>query len=209
VTAAVAVENEEMAAFLWSIGVKDCKNLSDEQVLMIADQIKRLGSQNYCVTPLIPETYNEQYKQHMNLNTLLARMHASTIESLLVEKFGRNMFNAAMQAVPANITVLVDQFSANEDTLKDNMLPMGSRTKLVQRTKAESNVAVAAASILARAEYLRQLNKLSETYNIALPKGATDVVPAAQTFVNEYSGDELGKVAKLHFKTTIQVVLSH
>lgn len=209
VTAAVYIGSLKEEQFLWQVGVRDCKALSNERVLELAVQIKRLGQTNYCITTLHPSLYNSQYEQIMNLNVLLARAHASTIESLLENKFGKNAFHAFNKDLPASITVLVDQFASDENVLRENMLSMGNMTNLVQRTKAESNIAVAAASILARAEFLTQLRQLSENHNISFPAGSTNVVDAARCFVEQEGMDQLGNVAKIHFKTTMEVVLTH
>ncbi len=104
------------------------------------------------------------------------------------------------------ITLLVDQFSHNENTLKDELNTLGSCCKLIQKTKAESNVAVAAASVLARAEFLKRMNEMSSEYFMKFPKGATDVISAGQKFVKAHGPNALKNVSKLHFKTTEQVV---
>ena len=83
----------------------------------------------------------------------------------------------------------------------------GKQIRLVQRTKAESDLAVAAASILARAEFLQRLDRLSQELNTTLPKGASPAVElAGRMVVKKYGRDRLGTVAKLHFKTTKQVL---
>ena len=77
----------------------------------------------------------------------------------------------------------------------------------MQRTKAESDLAVAAASILARAEFLLRLQRLSQELHITLPKGASPAVElAGRLVVKKYGQDRLSTVAKLHFKTTKQVL---
>jgi ribonuclease HIII len=73
--------------------------------------------------------------------------------------------------------------------------------------RAESDLAVAAASVLARAEYLRKLADLGEEFGMTLPKGAGTPVPlAGRDFVRRHGAEALGNVAKLHFKTTLQVL---
>ncbi len=76
--------------------------------------------------------------------------------------------------------------------------------------KAEQNIAVAAASILARARYLEKLSRLSNEYKIDLPKGASQIViETAKKLVSMHGESVLRKVAKLHFKTTKEVIQSH
>jgi ribonuclease HIII len=78
---------------------------------------------------------------------------------------------------------------------------------LVQKTKAESDPVVAAASILARAAFVEGIDKLSETIGMTLPKGASAaVVKAGKDFVLKYGEERLGEVAKLHFKTRNEVL---
>lgn len=83
----------------------------------------------------------------------------------------------------------------------------GKQIRLVQRTKAESDLAVAAASILARADFLLRLQRLSQEVHTTLPKGASAAVAlAGRMVVKKHGRDRLGTVAKLHFKTTQQVL---
>ena len=78
---------------------------------------------------------------------------------------------------------------------------------LEQHHKAESDIAVAAASVIAREQFLLHLAKLSQTFGIQLPKGASQaVIDAAKSYVAKHGPDALGKVAKLHFKTTQSVL---
>mgnify|MGYP001981156755 CR=1 FL=1 len=78
--------------------------------------------------------------------------------------------------------------------------------KLIQKYRAEQEIAVAAASIVARAEFLRRLQDLSSRFAVSLPKGASaQVITAGKTFVKHQGSDALGQVAKLHFRTTQKV----
>lgn len=68
-------------------------------------------------------------------------------------------------------------------------------------------MAVAAASIVARAEFLLRLKRLSEEIGTTLPKGASPAVElAGKMLVKKYGQERLGTVAKLHFKTTKAVL---
>jgi ribonuclease HIII len=83
----------------------------------------------------------------------------------------------------------------------------GRAVTLVQKPRAEEEVAVAAASIVARAEFLRRLQDLGARYGISLPKGASDaVIVAGKEFVQRHGEEALGQVAKLHFRTTVRVL---
>ena len=82
----------------------------------------------------------------------------------------------------------------------------GCRVQVVQKPQAEVEIAVAAASIVARAEFLHRLQDLSREYGLSLPKGASAVIPAGKEFVRKHGPDALGRVAKLHFRTTEKIL---
>ncbi|MCE9536584.1 MAG: ribonuclease HIII, partial [Nitrospirae bacterium] len=125
-------------------------------------------------------------------NCLLAWGHAKALETLL-EKVSCSR-------------AIADQFG--DERLILNALQEKGRTILLeQRHKAESDLAVAAASILARAEFLLRLKRLSDEIGTTLPKGASPAVELAGRMIEKKHREErLGSVAKLHFKTT-QAVL--
>ena len=145
---------------------------------------------------LPPERYNELYEQFKkegkNLNHLLAWGHARAIESLL-EK------NPCTHAV-------ADQFG-DEKLIISKLMEKSKRLELIQTPKGERYIAVAAASILARDRFLTRMDKLSQEYAIALPKGASDaVIQPARQIVERKGSAELKKVAKLHHKTTQRII---
>jgi ribonuclease HIII len=144
------------------------------------------------VIVLKPEKYNELYEKMKNLNHLLAWAHARCIENVL-------------EVQPAE-RVISDQFAAGGTVVKNRLFERGKSVIFESRVRAESDVAVAAASILARAEFLRTLKSLGEEFQMDLPKGATNVIGPAQRLVSAHGGTALRKVAKLHFKTTQQVL---
>ena len=99
-----------------------------------------------------------------------------------------------------------DQF-ADEKFILNKLQERGQKISLVQIHKAERNIAVAAASILARAKFLERLNKLKEEYKMEFPKGAsTVVIEQGKYFVQRYGSKKLEKVAKIHFKTTEKIL---
>ena len=181
---------------LESIGVKDSKMLSDKRCRTLAGEIRRICKGKYQEVEISPERYNELYEQFRaekkNLNHLLAWGHARALESIL-ERL------ACTHAV-------ADQFG-DEQYIRSKLMQRGKDLKLIQVPKGERYLAVAAASILARDYFLRRLDQISQQVGIALPKGASDaVIAAAKTIVKQASAEELRKVAKLHFKTTILVI---
>src|SRR5262249_4981883 len=139
-----------------------------------------------------PERYNSLQTSFKNLNRLLAWGHARAIENLL-------------EKVPCN-RVVADQFG-DERFLKSALMGKGRTVTLIQKPRAEEEVAVAAASIIARADFLRRLQELSTRYGVSLPKGANDtVIAGGKAFVKRHGVDSLGQVAKLHFRTTANVL---
>ena len=184
VVAAVYVD-EKNEALLKDAGVKDSKMISDGRIIELDKQIRKLCPHD--IVKFSPEKYNIRYRQFKNLNKLLAWAHARAIENML-------------KKVDCDL-VITDKFG-EERFLKDALFEKGKKVKVVQRTKAESDIAVAAASIVARAEFLRTLRQLGRLVGFVLPKGATHVEPDAKQLVEKYGKEILDKVAKVHFKIT-------
>jgi len=198
VSAAVYVDGE-MAAKLRQLGVRDSKTLSDKRVRELAKKIRELADGKFAVTPINPRKYNELYEQFRregkNLNSLLAWGHGRSIDNLLNASSGKR--------VPAKY-VIVDQF-ADKHYIEQRTKRAG--IPIHQRHKAEADIAVAAASVLARDGFLQWLERMSERTQIPLPKGASpQVIEAAKQFVRRWGAKWLGEVAKLSFRTTKQVL---
>ncbi len=195
VSAAVYVD-ERSAKDLIEYGIKDSKKLSDGKNLELAQEVAKICKGRFAIIEISPEKYNDLYeqfkKEKKNLNTLLAWGHAKAIEEILSK-------------VDCKVAI-ADQF-ADESFILGKLQEKGKKLKLIQMHKAEHNIAVAAASILARARFLEKLSKLSNEYKIDLPKGASQtVIENAKKVVDMYGKETLRKVAKLHFKTTTAVV---
>src|SRR5947207_14973091 len=106
---------------------------------------------------------------------------------------------------PPPVRAISDQFASNKDVVAKALMTLGRQVELVQRHKAEEDIAVAAASILARHEFVTRLARLEKEFDIELPKGASAAVDkAAKEFVERYCADHLGQVAKLHFRTALR-----
>lgn len=169
------------------MGVRDSKKLSDGRVLEMAPDIRTICP--HSVIAIGPQKYNDLYAKIKNLNRLLAWGHAKALENLLER--GVTCERA-----------LSDQFG-DERLILNALQEKGRTIALEQRTKAESDIAVAAASIVARAEFLLRLKRLSGEVGTTLPKGASPAVElAAKMIVKKHGRERLGAVAKLHFKTT-------
>ena len=169
--------------------VRDSKKISDGRILEIARDLRQICK--HSIVSIGPQKYNELYPKFRNLNRLLAWGHARALENLL-------------EQVDCPLAI-ADQFG-DERFILSALQEKGKKIQLVQRTKAESDLAVAAASILARAEFLIRLKRLSDEIGTVLPKGATHVELAARMVVKKHGEAILGMVAKLHFKTTKAVL---
>ena len=175
---------------LAELGVRDSKLLSDKRCRDIAETLK--AGFRHAIVVIGPEKYNELHARMHNLNKMLAWGHARAIENIL-------------SAVPCTRAV-TDQFG-DERFVREALFEHGRTIELEQRTRGEEDPAVAAASILARAEFLWRLKILGREWGMDLPKGAGPPVEAAAVrFVRTHGKDALGKVAKTHFKTTERVL---
>ncbi|MDQ2985908.1 MAG: ribonuclease HIII [Armatimonadota bacterium] len=170
--------------------VRESKKVTDAVALRSAARIKAICP--HSVIAVMPTKYNELYAQIRNLNKLLAWGHARAIENVLEER------DCAL--------VISDQF-ASPETVKRQLFAKGKNVELRSMVRAESDLAVAAASILARAEFLRRLRELSIAFGMDLPKGAgPQVLEAGKLFVAKHGAEQLSSVAKLHFKTTAAIL---
>jgi ribonuclease HIII len=106
---------------------------------------------------------------------------------------------------PPPARAISDQFAASKDVVGKALMSLGREIELVQRHKAEEDIAVAAASILARDEFVKRLAALEKKFGVKLPKGASAAVDtAAKEFVEKLGAAKLGEVAKLHFRTALR-----
>ena len=184
----------DIARHWLSSGVQDSKAIgNDTRIRELARLILETPGAVTSVVVIGPERYNALYEKFKNLNRLLAWGHARVIENLLELK-------------PDCPRALSDQF-ANPRLIQSALMEKGRGIQLDQRTKAESDPAVAAASILARAQFVDWLAKESRVLGVALPKGASAAVKAAGCSLVKRAGPAvLGKVAKLHFKTAHEIL---
>lgn len=174
---------------LKDLGVKDSKMLSDSTIAKLATRIKKVCRHE--VVKISPEKYNMLHKKFKNLNKLLAWGHARVIENLLQKN---------------EVDYIVTDKFGEESFLKKMLFEKGKKAKITQKIRAESDIAVAAASILARNDFLKTLKRLSMEVGYSLPKGATHVEEAAKELVKKYDESVLNFVAKKHFKTTKRVL---
>ena len=179
----------ETAPLLVKAGVCDSKMIkSSARIREIAGEIRRISAGKISVVTLRPETYNRLYSKIGNLNRLLAWGHARVIENLL-------------ELVPECPRMLSDKFG-NESLIRRALMERGRQIEMQQQVRADSDVAVAAASILARDQFVRVMDQLSENSGITLPKGAGPQVKViARKILEEKGADALASCVKMHFKT--------
>ena len=192
VIAGVCVDAES-GPKLAQLGVCDSKLIkSDRRIAELAHGIRNTVPGRFAVVTVGPEAYNRLYRGFGNLNRLLAWGHAKTIEELLGK-------------VPDCPRMLSDKFG-NESLIRNALQTRGRAIRLDQETKAERDVAVAAASILARDGFVRGMAKLSETVGATLPRGAGAGVLAMAEKLARRDPALLEKVAKTHFRTYFQAM---
>ena len=186
---ASVLTDEKNAKYFTELGMKDSKKLADKKILSFAQEIKKYAP--HSVIAISNGRYNELYSSFKNLNRLLAWGHARAIENIL-EK------NTCEYA-------LSDQFG-DPSLIKNALMKNGRYIRLEQMVRAESDIAVAAASILARAAFVQKIEAMENTYGVKFPKGCTGIVKtAAAEFIEKYSKDRLKEVCKTHFKTYNEV----
>ena len=183
----------EITRSLIKAGIMDSKKITTPAAIRkLAAIIKATPGIAFDVIALRPEKYNELYASFKNLNRMLAWGHATVIEELAKMK-------------PDCPRALSDQF-ARADVLQSALKKKDITLKLDQRTKGESDTAVAAASILARERFIDWMDAATAKAGMKIPLGASDLVVAAgKALIKAHGPEILGKFAKLHFKTTQQV----
>lgn len=182
-----AYVGENTAQMLLDIGVKDSKKIqSDQKAMDLASEIKKITTCD--VVAIGPERYNELHAKFRNLNSLLAWGHVKIIQNL-------------HEKIPSCPRTLSDQF-AHPSLIQRELKKKNIQIKLEQRTKAESDIAVAAASILARAEFISRLKNLGKKWDVELAKGASSIVKnQALEIAKKHGLDTLKTICKFHFKT--------
>ncbi len=173
-------------------GVQDSKSIgSDKRIRDLAAVIRQSGAVLSVVT-IAPPRYNDLYRKIGNLNRLLAWGHARVIENLC-------------EAHPDCPRALSDKF-ADVRVLERALMEKGRKIQLDQRTKAESDPAVAAASILAREKFIDWLAAAGKDAGVELPRGVSAGVKAAAARLVAKSGPAaLESFAKTHFRTAAEV----
>src|SRR5438105_9254768 len=192
-----AYVNEAVVKAWKDAGIRDSKNISsDKRIRELAELIRKTPG---CVTAVVPignESYNRLYAKMRSVNTMLAWGHARVIENLMGQKHRMN---------PPPVRAISDQFASDKATVAKALMSLGREIELVRKHRAEQDLAVAAASLLARHEFVTRLVALEKQFEMELPRGASAMVDAAaKEFIARHGAENLPKVAKMHFRTALR-----
>ena len=191
---AAVYTDEPLARQFQAMGVKDSKAITtDKKALGMARDIREKLGKRFALVTIGSRAYNRLYGSMRNVNAMLAWGHARAIENLL-------------DVVPDCPRAVADQFGPKRQ-VERALMNKGRSIALEQRPRAESDPAVAAASILARAGFLHALQALEKTYGVPIPKGASaKVVETAESLVRQRGPEVLLDLAKCHFRTADKVL---
>jgi len=185
--------NNDLAKEFKAAGITDSKRISSDKKIRDLARAIRQSRAPHSVVSIKPERYNELYTKIGNLNRLLAWGHARIIENLC-------------ELVPDCPRALSDKF-ANVQVLEKALMEKGRSIQLDQQTKAESDFAVAAASILAREKFIDWLDEHSIVHGVKLHRGVSQQVKDSAREITAKGGKEtLAQVAKMHFKTALEII---
>lgn len=186
-----------IARELLDSGVQDSKRIgSDARIRALAQTVRKITGGLTDMVLIGPARYNDLYEKFGNLNKLLGWGHARVIENLLAKK-------------PSCPRSLSDQF-ADARVIEQSLLRHGRKIDIQQRTKAESDIAVAAASILAREGFIDWLDRQGKALGVRLDRGVSAEVKAtAEKLVAAKGPEILREVAKVHFRTAHAVAPEH
>ena len=181
---------------LMAAGVRDCKSMTDTKILALKERIEETA---LACTVLVmkPHVYNIRYgqvqKQGGNLNTLLSLGHIAALKQ-------------TWQKYPQGRQALVDQF-AKHDSIPEGVRAFAPEMQIWQRPRAEEDIAVAAASVLARAAFLQTIEDMGKEAGIGkIPKGGGEAATnAARRLVQKKGTEVLENFVKLHFANTQKI----
>ena len=196
--AAVYVNKSVLNAWK-TVGIRDSKSVgSDAQIAHLNRAIRETPGCQVSVIAIGNEAYNRLHVRHGSVNTVLAWGHARAIENLL---------ERGPLLDPPPVRAISDQFASSKTTVERALMTLGKGVELVQRHRAEEDMAVAAASIVARNEYLQRMKNLEKEFSMPLPRGASAAVEeAARKLVERHGSEVLPRVSKMHFRTRYRVL---
>jgi len=180
--------------FLKKLGCTDSKKITDDKIIKIAPEI--IKKIKYKSIILSNKEYNQKYSKENNMNKIKAIMHNKALSLILEETKEKLDY------------IIIDEFAKENryySYLKDIPNPVKNITFI---TKAETkNMAVACSSIISRYIFLKEFDKLSDTYHIPLPKGSgQNVDKIGEELTEKYGKDILNKIAKKNFSNTSRIL---
>ena len=180
---------------LKKLGVKDSKLLLDDAIIDIALKLRNIIT--YTILVLSPSKFNDLHKSNSdNLNFIKACLHNKSINSIL-----KKLENVKYDAILIDEFTPVDKYfeylKRTPDVVKDvTLVPKGEKV----------HISVAAASILARAAFLKSMKELSKEVQVNLLKGASSSVDRqAVGLVRSYGFGILKQIAKVKFANTEKI----
>ncbi len=189
VIAGVLADESEANRMLQN-GIRDSKKITDKKILELSDWI----TDNFVHTLVVigPEKYNQLYQKIKNLNKLLAWGHSRVIENVASEN---------------EIDLAISDKFGRSDFIEKALMDEGKKIKVHQMVRGEAIVQVAAASIVARAAFVKFIAGMKRQFDANIPKGASNLVDdAGRELVGRYGVSVLEKTAKVHFKNYKKVV---
>ncbi len=191
VVTATYVQKENIP-FLIDLGVRDSKKLSDEFILKNAKKI--INKIPYSTLVLSPIEYNNNYSKDMNMNKIKAILHNKVLCELKNKNYDYDY-------------IVVDQFTPKKNYFNYLKETNNLVSNITFMTKAEDKcISVACASIISRYVFLCEIDKLGNSIDMFLPKGAGSLVDeAAVKIIKKYGAIKLKELAKLNFSNTIRI----
>ncbi|WP_064092567.1 ribonuclease HIII [Rossellomorea aquimaris] len=196
ITVVSAYVHKDQIPLMKELGVKDSKNLSDPQIIKIAKDL--INTIPYSLLILHNTKYNALQEKGMTQGKMKAILHNQAILHLL-EKMQPEEPEA----------ILIDQFVEKNTYFKHiNAQKKIQKDRVYFSTKGESiHIAVAAASIIARYAFLKEMDKLSTKTGVEIPKGAGKHVDVAAAKIIKGKGiEELKSITKWHFANSEKAI---
>ena len=205
ITFAAVYVNEETINFLKQLGVDDSKKLTDDFIIQIYPEI--IKKCKYVQKIMYPKEYNELYSKFQNINTVKTFGHNYCITKIQL---------ACNKHLQRHVPVIMDQY-CHPSTYQKHLLFIDNKIENYQKvdhfeTKAESKyIGVAAASVIARYNFIKMMNELNEKLhnrlpklnkNIKIPFGSTNVElikKIKDIIINEISPEVLTEFLKTNF----------
>ena len=187
--------NAEFAEKISHLGFDDSKRFSDRKIIELYNHVREYP--HYYQSVVNPSEYNDLVNEDGNVSIVLAKQHSKCIEMGL-----KDLQSKGIECE----SVVIDQFSSSKSRVLNELGELGKLVNVVQFHKGESDIAVAAASIIARGIFIEEFEKMGEKYDFNFPKGASNVIDSGLSFIQKHGKEELRNVAKVGFKTTQRIL---